>query len=262
MAKYYGVHRSEEYLAHYGVKGMRWGVQKAIETNNDKKLDRMYKKAQKKMQKLNLNADVGIQKEYAKRHARRAAIAAGIGLTGLTGHSIALHNARKALSENNSAKFRRREKIVVDSGKGVKKVGDGLSGTPGFVYPEGHWTDVNGVSHYGAPKPQPVGNTAIKVGQGNYVHPTSNVQAYNAQSAAEASSIANQFKGVKLARNLMIGAGAIGMGAAAYQAGKAITSKYRTTKKGHAKAVAKRDAFRKEMNAAFKGTRYDKNKRR
>ena len=54
----------------------------------------------------------------------------------------------------------------------------------------------------------------------------------------------------------MVGTGVIGMGVAAYQARKAISSKYRTTKKGHAKAVAKRDAFRKEMNEAFKGTKY------
>ena len=28
MSEYYGVQRSEEYLAHYGVLGMHWGVRK------------------------------------------------------------------------------------------------------------------------------------------------------------------------------------------------------------------------------------------
>ena len=31
MAQYYGVQRSDEYLAHYGVRGMKWGVRKAIQ---------------------------------------------------------------------------------------------------------------------------------------------------------------------------------------------------------------------------------------
>ena len=30
MANYYGIQRSDEYLAHYGIKGMKWGVRKAI----------------------------------------------------------------------------------------------------------------------------------------------------------------------------------------------------------------------------------------
>lgn len=34
-------------------------------------------------------------------------------------------------------------------------------------------------------------------------------------------------------------------------------AKDRITKKGHAKAVAERDAWKKEMYKAFKGTKYD-----
>lgn len=26
MAKYYGVERSDEYLAHFGIRGMKWGI--------------------------------------------------------------------------------------------------------------------------------------------------------------------------------------------------------------------------------------------
>ena len=36
MAEYYGVQRSEEYLAHYGIKGMKWGVRKEIPPSNKK----------------------------------------------------------------------------------------------------------------------------------------------------------------------------------------------------------------------------------
>lgn len=31
MAKYYGIERSAEYLEHYGIKGMKWGIRKAIQ---------------------------------------------------------------------------------------------------------------------------------------------------------------------------------------------------------------------------------------
>ena len=59
----YAVDRSDEYLAHYGIKGMKWGVRKALETGNTKKLSRMYKKAAKKLAKLDKKADIGEQRK-------------------------------------------------------------------------------------------------------------------------------------------------------------------------------------------------------
>ena len=32
MSEYYGVQRSEDYLKHYGIPGMKWGVRKSIES--------------------------------------------------------------------------------------------------------------------------------------------------------------------------------------------------------------------------------------
>lgn len=52
MARYYGVQRSEEYLEHYGVKGMKWGVRKAIEKGNHARLEKHYAKAVKKLDRL------------------------------------------------------------------------------------------------------------------------------------------------------------------------------------------------------------------
>lgn len=49
---YYGVTRSTDHLAHYGVKGMRWGVRRALATGNQAALDRHYRKAAKKLAKL------------------------------------------------------------------------------------------------------------------------------------------------------------------------------------------------------------------
>ena len=67
MKHYYGVVRSSDYLEHYGVKGMKWGVRKAarLMTLDDKAsrlkgqkiLDRHWKKANKKLIKLNNKAN-------------------------------------------------------------------------------------------------------------------------------------------------------------------------------------------------------------
>ena len=40
MAEYYAVERSPEYLAHYGIRGMKWGVRKAIASGNSRRLGR------------------------------------------------------------------------------------------------------------------------------------------------------------------------------------------------------------------------------
>lgn len=52
MSSYYGVTRSSEYLAHYGVRGMKWGVRKAIQTGDSNQLGKHYYKAAQKLQKL------------------------------------------------------------------------------------------------------------------------------------------------------------------------------------------------------------------
>ena len=52
------------------------------------------------------------------------------------------------------------------------------------------------------------------------------------------------------------GIGALGLGTAAVSKAKAHAAKKRTTTEGHAKAVAERDAWKKEMQSAFKGTKY------
>lgn len=58
MAIYYAVERSQSYLKHYGVKGMRWGVRRAKEHKDDKRLFKHWKKANKKLVKLKRKADV------------------------------------------------------------------------------------------------------------------------------------------------------------------------------------------------------------
>ena len=79
MTEYYGAPTTptSDYLAHYGIRGMKWGVRKARESGNTKALSRQYAKAQKKLAKLEKRANSG--SAYAKR---AAALGAGAAATG------------------------------------------------------------------------------------------------------------------------------------------------------------------------------------
>lgn len=98
MAKYYGVTRSSEYLAHYGVKGMKWGVKKAIDSGDRAALSYHYAKAQKKLKKLTERASTG--KGIAAR--RMAAGAAGSAV--LSGVGTYALNRIRGVDPLNSAK--------------------------------------------------------------------------------------------------------------------------------------------------------------
>lgn len=81
--EYYAVVRSTDHLEHYGVKGMKWGVRKAIATGNSKALDRHFRKAAKKLVKL---TDIGLNsKKYAAKAAAYGAAAAGTGTLAIKG---------------------------------------------------------------------------------------------------------------------------------------------------------------------------------
>lgn len=58
MSNYYAVNRNSEYLAHYGIKGMHWGVRKAIDAKNSEALTNHYRKALRKLGKLKKKADI------------------------------------------------------------------------------------------------------------------------------------------------------------------------------------------------------------
>ena len=173
MAKYYGVERSNEYLAHYGIKGMRWGVRKALERGDSKALDRHYRKALAKAKKLNTKANISrSQQEYKGRMSDAATL--GLSGAGIAGMGIGL----KALQDATH----------------TRAIGL-MSGIP-FDTQTMHYVTT------------PIG-------------------------------------------------GALGAWGA-YNLGKGIAAKRRTTAKGHAKAQAKAQNFRNEMKGAFKGTKYSK----
>ena len=101
MAEYYAVERSPEYLAHYGVRGMKWGVRKAIKRGDNARLSKAYQKAVKKLGKLSLNANQGVQKKIysnAKRNMAVGAVSsAGIsaGLTAAANNHTSIANRAK-----------------------------------------------------------------------------------------------------------------------------------------------------------------------
>lgn len=95
MSEYYAVERSPEYLMHYGIRGMRWGVRKALAKTGDaraKRLEKHWNKAQKKLAKLNKKADIGEQRKQQIKYAKRAGIGfgvSGLGLLGIGGSKLA-----------------------------------------------------------------------------------------------------------------------------------------------------------------------------
>lgn len=68
MAEYYAVIRNDKYLKHYGVKGMKWGVRKAIERINGTTVrSAQYNKVRDKLYTLTKNASAR-RKQDAEIH--------------------------------------------------------------------------------------------------------------------------------------------------------------------------------------------------
>lgn len=85
MSEYYAVQRSgsTDHLAHYGIKGMKWGVRKAVIMGDQKAVDWHFRKAAKKLKKLQ-NAGLNKYRNIAKSAAYGAA-AIGTGTIAVAG---------------------------------------------------------------------------------------------------------------------------------------------------------------------------------
>ena len=98
MSEYYAVQRSTDHLAHYGVKGMKWGVRKALIKGNARSLDRQFRKAARKLKKLQ---NIGLKPgKYAAKAAAYGVAAAGTGTIAIAGSKgLSNYIRKKALGK-------------------------------------------------------------------------------------------------------------------------------------------------------------------
>ena len=230
--EYYGAPSTptSDYLAHYGVKGMKWGVRKAIQTGGtrgERRLSRQFAKAQKKLAKLEKRAAKSdTYAKRAKRMAAGAAVAGGLAAAGTSGVAAGMKGVGGAMANvgraagNLALRIPGKGKIknaAVAASKGFRNAGNAVRGASGAVENWGKAT--------GAKLPVKGLENQLKAGGRR-------VQLY---------------KGVSNNALARIGAGAIGAGLAAGAAKNAYRAKT---------AQKKAAQFRTEMNKAFAGTKY------
>ena len=245
----YAIERSDEYLAHYGIRGMKWGVRKAREMGGErgaKRLSKQYAKASKKLAKLEKRA--ANSGKYARRAALMgagAAAAGGLaaaGTKGLTtgmGHLIrgtrATGNALMNVTKGHSGKV---AKAVRGTGLAMiqtSRAGGGMHDSfAKAAKAMNTWGNSNSIGN------------AVKIGGRKFQNANSELVA----KVTRGKGIVNTTDKLgKVSNNTIarIGAGVVGAGLAAGAAKNA----YRA-----ATAKSKAAKFKTEMNKAFAGTQY------
>lgn len=128
MAEYYAVERSPEYLMHFGVRGMKWGIRKAI-NKTGRPRSKAYADAQKKLKRATMFGGVIGGAIYASRHKEE--------LNKSFQKSKSKNNMHIARSHASKGKVSSRDKAALDSLKksvnrgaiaGTLTVGGGLGG--------------------------------------------------------------------------------------------------------------------------------------
>ncbi len=264
----YAIERSDEYLAHYGIKGMKWGVRKALESGNSRALARQYKKASRKLAKLQARAENG--KKYARRAAALGAGAATLGGAAVAGtqgiatamKKVGAHGGSAMVSGGNLIKRAGNAMTShgIRGGGRVAAVGSAINKAGGNVstalYKSGRavdaWGKGNGLATGAA-------NAANKL-DANITGRLASRKLTNNDALGAIGDLAGTTKrqvnrsvtaqGISNNTIARIGAGAAAAGlagAAGYNAYRAATTK---------RAAKKAAEFQREMNAAFKGTQY------
>lgn len=245
MNEYYGASTTpmDDYLAHYGVKGMKWGVRRAIASGNSQRLSRQYAKAQKKLAKLEKRAaNADKYSKRAKRLAAGAAVAGGLAAAGTGGIAKGLSYGGRAVkgamkgvggvmdAAGRAMEDRRGVVGMVGSrvgaaGRAIKRARNNIN-TTGAVHAVNEWGRSTSAADAARSQLEKLRGTAVN----NHAS-----RAYTALNGVSNNTLAR------------IGAGAIGAGLAAGAA-----------KNAYRAATAKKKAaqFKSEMNKAFAGTQY------
>lgn len=255
---YYGAPTTPttDYLAHYGVKGMKWGVRKARESGSDRRMDREFRRAQKKLAKLEKRAASG--KKYAKRAAllgAGAAAAGGLAAAGTEGVATAARWGKGAagyLTKNAGLIATKTANAMRARGiRGAGKIG--AAGSAMYTTGRGLERTANtagtAISAFGKGR---VNNAITKrIGvEGSKLANT--MRAHGVRGAGRIGEASSRMytKGISNNTLARIGAAGVGaglLGAAGYNAYRAATTK---------RAAKKAAQFRSEMNKAFAGTKY------
>ena len=227
--EYYGsssVGSNKDFFAHYGVKGIKWGVRNAIALGNQKRLDRHFAKAVKKLNKLQ---DKALHSgKYAAKAAGYGAAAAGAGALAIGGTGLvkkgmnvtgkAMETAGRKMLD--SHKHGTLGTILTRTGHSVNKAGDAV----------GTWGNL---------KSKPVYKKIAKTVTDRVTGKTKTVFVYS--QVGKRMSNDTKFR---------IGAGAAALGLGALAAKNAYTAS--NSRKYYDKA----SRFKTAMDDAFSGTKY------
>lgn len=265
MNEYYGAPTTpaSDYLAHYGVKGMKWGVRKALAKGGykgEKALARRYKKDIKHLAKLQKRAASG--KKYAKRAAALgagAALAGGAAALGTGGVSNVVGAGGQLFSKGTKAAGEFMQKHGISGGGFVS----GLSkhNATGIAKNIRDWGGSHSIGNaigdkvageYGKAVSRGI-NRVIKYEKEGNTRALEAAKQHNAMLSRHFGTVHEAQKGARNISNsgyARLAAAGVGAGLAAgagYNAYRALTAK---------RNAERADTFRKEMNKAYAGTKY------